>query len=140
VSLSDPGFDPLPHAALLVLADIRARAEARDAAAHERDLAALERAQVAGARDRAVAQRDALAAGARHADHDRPIELTPPSSWLRQGAAQQRTTAAEQRAIAAEERAAAAEDRENAARDRLHAFADREALARLILDATDSDS
>jgi len=138
VSHSDPGLDPVPRAALLVLADIRARAEARDAAAHERDVAALERAQVTAARDRALAQRDASAAGTRHAGRDGATELTLPSSWLRQGAAQQRTAVAEQRAIAAEERAAAAEDREHAARDRLHAFADREALARLILDAADS--
>jgi hypothetical protein len=137
VPLSVLGSDPLPRAALLVLADVRARAEARDAAAHERDLAALERAQVAGARDRALERRDALAAGAGHLGRDRPIELVRPSSWLGQGAAQQRTTAAEQRAATAEERAAAANDREQAARDRLHAFADREALARLILDPTD---
>ena len=137
MALPDPGVDPAPRAALLVLADIRTRAEARDAAAHERDLAALERAQVAEARDRALAQRDALSAVTGHGGRDRAPELVLRSSRLRSGSAQ-RTTVAEQRASSAEERAAAEEDRVHAARDRLHAFADREAFARLILNAVDS--
>ena len=136
MAFADRRFETALSHALSVVAHIRARAEAQDAAAHARDVAALNRAQAADARDRALAQRAAAAA---HED-DRLRVADLPTRQLLDEVAQQRMLAAHERALAAEERAAAADDREHAARDRLRALADREALARLVVEEANARS